>query len=163
MGLTIKPTIDTGDVVYVRGIGERWLVAFEKDGWLTCCGWPEARARAEQCRLLRKATPEERDSLLRDMAKSEGSRGEYARRRLEVLAKDDLQKTMDEARRLLLARGYDVSGETEIRVENGIKYTFGPEYCTEKTRDAGEKAPAVAIADAIESMMAILSEPQEEK
>lgn len=78
-------TIDTGDVVLHRPTGERWVVAFVRDGRLSWCGWPEGTAALEDCELVEAATEQKRASLLRsmaDMSHSDDSRCRYARWRL---------------------------------------------------------------------------------
>lgn len=74
--------IDTGDAVLHRPSGETWLVAYVRNGYVCCCGWPESLAKVEDCELTRKATPEKRMELLEKMKTTEGSRGAYARQRL---------------------------------------------------------------------------------
>lgn len=60
--------IDTGDVVTHRPTGEEWLVAYVDGDRLAWCGWPAGEAALADCVLTRKATPEQRDELLRQMA-----------------------------------------------------------------------------------------------
>lgn len=74
-------SIQTGDTVLHKPTGETWLVAYERDGRLAWCGWPEGEAKTEDCELLEKGTPEGRQSLLKDMA---AMRGDDARRRYAV-------------------------------------------------------------------------------
>lgn len=72
--------IDTGDAILHSPSGETWLVAYCDHGYVCCCGWPESLAKVEDCELKRKATPEQRISLLKQMAESNrDSRGSYAR------------------------------------------------------------------------------------
>lgn len=79
-----KIDIDTGDAVYHGPSGETWLVAYVEGDYLTACGWPETRALLTDCTLVRKATPERRRALLREMADMHGddSRKRYAIRAL---------------------------------------------------------------------------------
>lgn len=80
--------IDTGDVVTHCPSGEEWLVAYVQGEHLIPCGWPLSRARVADCVLTRKATPEQRDELLREMAamRTPDARGEYARRAIGTAA-----------------------------------------------------------------------------
>lgn len=57
--------IDTADHVFHRPTGETWLVAYVEGDRLCACGWPCTLARLEDCALVKKATAEERDDLLR--------------------------------------------------------------------------------------------------
>ena len=81
--------IDTGDTVKHGPSGERWIVAFVRDDRLAWVGWPEGYANLADCTLVRKATDEERDNLLRQMAdaRSDDSRCRYARHRLGLEAR----------------------------------------------------------------------------
>lgn len=83
-------TIDTGDVVRHGPTGEQWEVAYVCGDRLAWVGWPEGEASLEHCTLERKATPEQRDKLLREMAasSSDGARQRYARHRLAQDGKD---------------------------------------------------------------------------
>jgi len=76
--------IDTADFVRHAPTGEEWVVACVRDDRLSWCGWPEGTAMLADCTLVRKATSEERDRLLHELATLDGSdhRGVYARRRL---------------------------------------------------------------------------------
>jgi hypothetical protein len=74
--------IDTADAVFHTPTGETWLVAYVKGDRLAWCGWPEGEAALSDCTLTRKANDAERDALLRQMARSNSRRGEYARQRL---------------------------------------------------------------------------------
>lgn len=79
-----EPLIDTADFVHHEPTGENWVVAYVRDGRLAWCGWPPGEAALADCKLVRKATPAERDKLLREMAAS-GSpdmRAAYACQRL---------------------------------------------------------------------------------
>jgi len=57
--------IDTGDTVYHTPTGEKWIVAYVRGDRLAWCGWPEGEAALSDCTLITKATPDERDELLR--------------------------------------------------------------------------------------------------
>lgn len=79
-------TIDTGDHVHHAPSGEDWVVAYVKGDRLAWCGWPAGEGALSDCTLLKKATPESRDQLLRNMAGSmnaDSARTQYARDRLE--------------------------------------------------------------------------------
>lgn len=77
--------IQTGDTVFHKPTGEELLVAYEKDGRLAWCGWPEGEARTEDCTLVERGTYDERQKLLKDMAAMRGSdsRKRYAERVLQ--------------------------------------------------------------------------------
>lgn len=76
--------IDTADHVKHIPSGEFWLVAYVEGGWLCACGWPCELVPVEDCELIQKAAPGEREKLLRDMADMGGSdpRRFYAQRKL---------------------------------------------------------------------------------
>jgi hypothetical protein len=84
MDETQATSIDTGDAVLHGPSGEGWIVACVRGDRLSWCGWPEGMADLSDCTLLRKATAEQRDALLAEMAKMQGGdhRGRYARERL---------------------------------------------------------------------------------
>lgn len=63
----MSDAIDTGDAVVHGPTGETWLVAYVEDGQLAWCGWPEGTADVSDCTLVRKATPEQRVTLLREL------------------------------------------------------------------------------------------------
>jgi hypothetical protein len=48
--------------------GETWVVAFVERGLLACCGWPFTMVPLEQCEMVKAASKDERDALLREMA-----------------------------------------------------------------------------------------------
>lgn len=77
--------IDTADHVLHGPTGEEWVVAYVIGDRLAWCGWPPGQAALADCTLKKKATDEEREKLLREMAESSGSdmRTSYARQRLE--------------------------------------------------------------------------------
>lgn len=60
--------IDTGDVVLHQPTGEEWLVAYVEGDRLAWCGWPSGVAARVDCKLVRKATADERVALLRELA-----------------------------------------------------------------------------------------------
>ena len=64
-------TFDTGDVVRHGPTGEVWLVAYVDGQHLAWCGWPSGHALVSDCTLVKKATPEERIALLRQLATSQ--------------------------------------------------------------------------------------------
>lgn len=76
--------IDTGDHVRHGPTGEDWIVACVIGDKLSWCGWPEGMADLADCTLTCKATDEERDKLLHDLARinSADHRCRYAQRRL---------------------------------------------------------------------------------
>ena len=78
--------IDTADHVRHGPSGESWVVAYVRGDRLAWCGWPQGEAALADCTLTKKATPEQRIKLLREMAASESGdmRSSYARQRLEA-------------------------------------------------------------------------------
>ena len=78
--------IDTEDHVHHAPSGEDWVVAYVEGGRLAWCGWPQGEAHVSDCTLLVKATTEQRDKLLREMAgemcNDNDPRTRYARHRL---------------------------------------------------------------------------------
>lgn len=67
-------TIDTGDEVLHEPSREEWLVAAVDGDRLYWCGYPfGGSAPVSSCTLTRKATPERRDWLLKELANSPGS------------------------------------------------------------------------------------------
>lgn len=64
-------TFRAGDVVDHIPSGERWILATDEvDGSVYPMGWPECRAAASDCRMVRSATDSQRYSALRDVASS---------------------------------------------------------------------------------------------
>jgi hypothetical protein len=64
-------TFRAGDVVDHIPSGERWILATDEvDGSVYPMGWPESRAAASDCRMVRAATDEQRYSALTDVASS---------------------------------------------------------------------------------------------
>ena len=79
--------IETGDVVLHGPTKERWVVAFVQDENLSWCGWPEGWAKLADCTLVKKATPEARLKLLKEMAAmptGQDHRARYARAALDM-------------------------------------------------------------------------------
>lgn len=76
--------IDTADHVHHAPSGEDWVVAYVRGDRLAWCGWPQGEAALADCTLTKKATPAERDKLLREMAASGSAdmRAAYACERL---------------------------------------------------------------------------------
>lgn len=75
--------IDTADHVLHGPSGETWVVAYVEGDSLAWCGWPEGKAKLTDCTLTKKATPEQRDKLLLEMADcTNDQRGRHARQRL---------------------------------------------------------------------------------
>jgi hypothetical protein len=64
----MSKAIDTGDVVHHTPTGESWVVACVNGDRLSWCGWPEGTALLSDCTLVVKATPEERNNLLEQLA-----------------------------------------------------------------------------------------------
>jgi hypothetical protein len=60
--------IDTADTVVHGPSGERWLVAYVRGEYVAWCGWPQGEAKLTDCELVKKATTDEREKLLREMA-----------------------------------------------------------------------------------------------
>jgi len=80
--------INTGDVVRHIPTGEKWVVAFVKDGDLSWCGWPEGWAKISDCILIKKATTDERLKLLKEMSEMPTDydhRARYARSELDLM------------------------------------------------------------------------------
>ena len=77
-------TIRTGDTVFHRPSGERWLVACVRGDDLSWCGWPEGQARLADCDLIISCTDEAHWKLVREIAaSSQDHRGRYCRWLLE--------------------------------------------------------------------------------
>ena len=64
--------IDTGDHVLHGPTGETWVVARVLEDKLAWCGWPQGWANLADCTLVKKACPESRLRLLRELAGSSG-------------------------------------------------------------------------------------------
>ena len=78
--------IRTGDHVYHAPTGERWTVAYADyaTGYLSWCGWPEGRARIEDCQVVQASGETESWALVEEIAATLGSdhRARYCRRLL---------------------------------------------------------------------------------
>lgn len=76
--------IRTGDTVFHRPSGERWLVACVRDEQLSWCGWPEGWAQLSDCELVKTCTDEQHWKLVEEIARSsQDHRGRYCRWLLE--------------------------------------------------------------------------------
>ena len=64
--------IDTVDHVLHGPTGETWVVARVLEDKLAWCGWPQGWANLADCTLVKKACPESRLRLLRELAGSSG-------------------------------------------------------------------------------------------
>ena len=64
----------TADVVFHKPTGERWVVAFVQNGKLFWCGWPLGCADLSNCTIVKKATDEEYEKLLKEMANMNDNR-----------------------------------------------------------------------------------------
>lgn len=89
--------INTGDTVRHQPTKELWVVAFVQDDKLSWCGWPEGWAELSDCKLIKKATSEERTKLLKQMAAmptEQDHRARYARATLDLeqLARGDADR-----------------------------------------------------------------------
>lgn len=71
----------TGDVILHRPTGETWVVAYvdEARGEVTPCGWPFCWARLEDCDMKERASDEESEKLLQELAAMPGSEHDYRR------------------------------------------------------------------------------------
>lgn len=79
-------TIDTGDTVFHKPTGEYWIVACVQGDRLSWCGWPEGMANVNDCKLVKRATTEERQELIHTLSNIKDQhdhRGRYARYILE--------------------------------------------------------------------------------
>ena len=80
--------IDVGDRVHHIPSDEDWTVAAVKDSEVYWCGWPfGGYGNANDCFVIKQATPEERNRLLEELA-SMGS-SEYP----AIAARDRLRRT----------------------------------------------------------------------
>lgn len=80
--------IETADHVHHAPSGEVWVVAYVKGDRLCACGWPESLTALSHCSLVKRATPEERMTLLHEMANTsdtDDSRNRYARAAIAAL------------------------------------------------------------------------------
>ena len=77
--------IDTADHVLHGPSGETWVVAYVEGDRLAWCGWPEGEASLADCTLVKKATPEQREKLLWELADlTDDRRGRKAKQRLDA-------------------------------------------------------------------------------
>lgn len=81
--MTSVDELDTGDLI--RHQGEEYMIACVHDQWVHTCG-PHKQLHASNCKLVRKATDDERDAQLHAMAasSSNGHRSACARARLAI-------------------------------------------------------------------------------
>jgi hypothetical protein len=80
----VSADIDTADHVYHAPSGETWVVAYVEGDRLAWCGWPEGEAALSDCELVEKATPEQRQKLLWQMADGRNDRrSRYAKQRID--------------------------------------------------------------------------------
>lgn len=78
--------IDTGDHVHHMPSGATWIVAYVEDNELIPCSLPLFFAKLADCKLIYKATHEERHQLLVQMSiENKRTRGRYARKVLNIL------------------------------------------------------------------------------
>ena len=59
--------IEIADAVRHGPTGEDWVVARVTEAHVYPAGWPPCRADLADCTLLEKATPEQREQMLRDL------------------------------------------------------------------------------------------------
>jgi hypothetical protein len=64
----------TGDTVFHKPTGEKWLVAYVDGDRLAWCGWPEGEARLSDCELVRACDDERHWELVNHIAKSASGR-----------------------------------------------------------------------------------------
>lgn len=63
--------IDTGDHVFIKSTGETLMVKqVLNDGWFEWCGWPPGQALICGALLVYKATPAEKEKLLREISRA---------------------------------------------------------------------------------------------
>lgn len=67
------PTFRAGDAVKHGPTGETWVVAGIRDGYLAWVGWPEGRARSEDCTMVQAATDAEHRKMLEELARSKST------------------------------------------------------------------------------------------
>lgn len=67
------PPFRAGDAVKHGPTGETWVVAGIRDGYLAWVGWPEGRAKVEDCTLVKAATDSEHRQLLDKLASSKST------------------------------------------------------------------------------------------
>lgn len=88
MGEIGRIEIDTGDHVDHGPSGETWVVAYTQGKHIYCCGWPLSIADEKDCKPVKKATIDQRERLLVEMAgiSKQDPRKSYAKARLEARA-----------------------------------------------------------------------------
>jgi hypothetical protein len=85
-----------GDVVRHRPSGEEWTLAYGHGDFVSACGWPEGEAYARDCDLVKAASDEEHEAMLRVWAdapqrRDDGSLDRRSRVCLRQLAELDLR------------------------------------------------------------------------
>lgn len=66
--------IDTGDYVHHAPSNENWIVALVEDGRLYWMGYPFGGSAAlEDCTLTKKATPEFKERMIKEIASANSS------------------------------------------------------------------------------------------
>lgn len=78
--------IDTGDTVKHIPTDETWIVACVEGNELSWVGWPEGWAKLSDCILIEKATAEQRQALLSQMAAMQDTEDHRCRHAKYVLA-----------------------------------------------------------------------------
>ena len=63
----MEQQIEIADAVHHGPSGEDWVVARVTETHVYPAGWPSCRAELADCKLLKKATPEQREQMLRDL------------------------------------------------------------------------------------------------
>jgi hypothetical protein len=84
MNLPERNPFRTGDAIRFLPNGETWLVAYCRDGYVCCCGWPESLAKVENCELVEFGTNEECEKLLQQMAEMRPDNGYDSRKSYAV-------------------------------------------------------------------------------
>lgn len=79
--------ISTADHVRHLPSNEEWVVAFNENGRLSPCGWPETLAETKDCVLIKKASDKERIELEQRLLElpSIDIRGSWARRNIKKI------------------------------------------------------------------------------
>lgn len=60
-----SPQIEVADHIHHIPTGEDWVVKRVDDTHVEPAGWPPCRAKLADCRLIKKATPKEREEMRR--------------------------------------------------------------------------------------------------
>lgn len=80
-----RRTFRAGDIVHHVPTREDWfLIVDEEDGIVVPAGWPDTRAKAEDCELVTASVY--REKTLRETAASQHSAASIAKRQLEALS-----------------------------------------------------------------------------